>query len=247
MDKLIHKGHRQRMRHKFSEFGARFFDTYELLEMLLYYTVPVKDTNPIAKMLLARFGSLDGVFSASEAELTEVDGIGAASAKMIKTISEFMDFCASDIPINEDRLKFDDYYVLGEYITECFREYDTNVQLMFSFDNSMNLIGVDKIYDLDFSSGAVQPGAFVDAAVRRNASVVVLAHNHPHGPLYPGEADMRTNYNLDIAFYNLGIVFTEHYIVCGNRFFGFMNNKKLSASKTPELIRFEESRRYRNE
>ena len=247
MDKYIHKGHRQRMRHKFSEFGARFFETYELLEMLLYYTVPMKDTNPIAKKLLSRFGSLDGIFSATAAELTEVEGIGATSAAMIKSVSEFMELCASENPENSKGLKFDDYYVLGNYVTECFKEYDTSVQFLFSFDNGMKLIGVDKIYDLDFSSGAVQPGAFLNAAIRRNASVVVVAHNHPHGPLYPGEADMRTNDNLDVAFFNTGILFMEHYIICGSRFFGFMsNNNKFSASKSPELIKFEESRRSRN-
>ena len=52
MDELVHKGHRKRMRRKFADFGAKVFDTYELLEMLLYYTVPVKDTNPLSKKLL---------------------------------------------------------------------------------------------------------------------------------------------------------------------------------------------------
>ena len=84
MDELIHKGHRQRMRRKFADFGAIVFDTYELLEMLLYYTVPVRDTNPIAKMLLQRFGSLDGVLSASHEELREVDGVGEKTAEFIR-------------------------------------------------------------------------------------------------------------------------------------------------------------------
>ena len=235
------------MRRKFAEFGARFFDTYELLEMLLYYTVSVKDTNPIAKRLLNRFGSLDGVLSATEEELLQVDGIGAASAAMIKSVGEVFELCKEEDSQEEKALQFDDYYALGNYILECFEGYDKNVQLMFSFDNGMNLIGIDKVYELDFSSGAVQPKAFVDLAVKRNASVVVIAHNHPHGPLYPGEADMKTNYNIEIAFYNMGVDFMEHYIVCGDRFFGFMNNKKPLVSKAPAVMKFEESRRCRNE
>ena len=69
MEELVHRGHRKRMRRKFSDFGDIVFDTYELLEMLLYYTVPVRDTNPLAKRLLVEFGSLDGVLSASKENL----------------------------------------------------------------------------------------------------------------------------------------------------------------------------------
>ena len=68
----IHKGHRQRMRAKLIRNSDRVFDTYELLEMLLYHVIPYKDTNPVSKNLLSRFGSLEGIFKASKDELTEV-------------------------------------------------------------------------------------------------------------------------------------------------------------------------------
>ena len=72
-DSEIHSGHRGRMREKLLLHGARIFDTYELLEMLLYHSIPYKDTNPVAKRLLHRFGGLDGVFTASHEELCEVN------------------------------------------------------------------------------------------------------------------------------------------------------------------------------
>ena len=86
LDKDIHKGHRARMRSKLASYGPRIFDTYELLEMLLYYVIPVRDTNPVAKRLLAEFGDLDGVLSASMEELMAVDGIGAAAASYLITV-----------------------------------------------------------------------------------------------------------------------------------------------------------------
>jgi len=78
-----HIGHRQRMRRKLLEYSRRVFDTYELLEMLLYYSVKLRDTNPISKALLQRFSSLNGVLHAKYDELVSVSGVGEKSAKLI--------------------------------------------------------------------------------------------------------------------------------------------------------------------
>ena len=86
-DKHIHDGHRERMRVKLITHGQKIFDTYELLEMLLYYVIPYKDTNPISKRLLYTFGGLDGVFKASREELLEVSGIGERAADLIESVS----------------------------------------------------------------------------------------------------------------------------------------------------------------
>ena len=96
MDKLltddqIYKGHRSRMRTKLLTHGQRIFDTYELLEMLLYIVVPYKDTKPIAKRLLALFGDLDGVFSASTEDLMQVNGIGERASEFISLVGGLTD------------------------------------------------------------------------------------------------------------------------------------------------------------
>ena len=88
-DSTIHHGHRSRMTEKLANHGPHIFNTYELLEMLLYGTIPYKDTNPIAKRLLDRFGSLDGVLSATEDELCTVDGVGGAAAALIRTVGRY--------------------------------------------------------------------------------------------------------------------------------------------------------------
>ena len=243
MDDLVHKGHRQRMRRKFLEFGPRFFDTYELLEMLLYITVPVKDTNPIAKRLLLKFGSLDGVFNAEVSELTEVEGVGLKTANMIKTTANLYDMCFLNTDIDDEVEGFENYDLLGGFIARYMKDYKSPVQLLLSFNNNMELMGIDEVYNFDYSSGATHPNGFLNAAVKRNASVVVIAHNHLYGPLCPTEGDRQTNSVIEFAFHNTGVVFLEHYIVTGDGYVGFMNCLKHHFAQRPSLEKFFISKR----
>ena len=79
----MHAGHRERMISRLKEFGSEGFQSHELLEMMLYSSFKQCDTNPIAHRLIDRFGTLSGVFSASENELCEVEGVGRSTAQMI--------------------------------------------------------------------------------------------------------------------------------------------------------------------
>ena len=238
MEDLVHKGHRQRMRRKFSDFGHRVFDTYELLEILLYNTVSVKDTNPIAKRLLKRFGSLDGVLSASIDELVEVEGVGAKTAEMITVVGQMLDVCENEYLSSPPEFKISSYAELGEYLVNYFSGREDKAILFLSFDNKMDLIATDELYELDFSSGAVVPKPFLDAAVHRFASVAVIAHNHPFGPLCPTEGDRETNALIHYALEEIGVVLAEHIIVCGDKYVGFMNHMNAVLSQSPELRRF---------
>ena len=86
----VHDGHRERLRKSFLEHGLQGMHDINALELLLFYAIPRRDTNEIAHHLLERFGTLDGVFSASSEELCEVDGIGENAAALIALIPEIM-------------------------------------------------------------------------------------------------------------------------------------------------------------
>ena len=239
-DKDIHKGHRSRMRSKLLTWGPRFFDTYELLEMLLYYVVPYKDTNPIAKRLLSRFGSLDGVLRASVDDLAEVDGIGLKSADFIKRVGMIM-FQNDAMSFGNKVNTFDDYHEAGRFLVSYFKQSNSSMCMML-LDNSMRLIKVCDIPGVSFDSGGVKAKYFIDATMNSGATVVIVAHTHPHGPLFPTESDMATDKLIRSELSNVGVIVAEHYIISADYYVGLKSGLSLRIScDIPGLERFYDS------
>lgn len=218
-DSEIHSGHRSRMREKLLAYGGRIFDTYELLEMLLYHSIPYKDTNPVAKRLLHRFGGLDGVFTASKDELCEVNGIGERTAVLIELVGQLTTVIGAELlpPRSSD---FSDYSSAGKNFVEYFSDVSDSRTVAAFLDNSMNLIALEELFALDFSSGGVKAKPFIDLAIKHRASVVITAHNHPFGPFYPSYGDRASGEMLSDALSRVGILHAEHYLICGNSYAG---------------------------
>ena len=233
----IHKGHRARMRQKFSEHGSEIFDTYELLEMLLYSVIPAKDTNPLAKRLLAAFGSLDAVLSAGREELMGVEGIGEKAADMLVSVGEIAKMYTLDVQLPD--LVFDDYKKVGEYFVEYFEGAKENRIAAMMLDNAMNLIKIDTVSrGVDFQNADVGEGRFVELALSCGAAVLIIAHNHPFGPMYPTDGDTSLNESVMLSLSNVGVLLADHYIVCGDRYVGFMASFGKRFAQHPELSKF---------
>ncbi len=222
----IHGGHRERMRSKFLQHGKQVFETYELLEMLLYYVIPYKDTNPIAKNLLRRFSNLEGISKASTDELLSVDGVGRRVADFLRGISKAYD----DIVMQESSY-YTEQIRTQEQAGELFVQYFSSFKepsertqkrvVMALLDSSMRLISLAEPYRIDFESGAVKSRPFIEAAIAANAAVVMLAHNHSYGPAYATPADIATNRMIRDALAEIDVDLAEHFIIVGNEYVGF--------------------------
>ena len=229
-----HVGHRARMKEKLLSFGDRIFNTYELLEMLLYYAIPYKDTNPIAKALLKRFSSLDGVLSARRDELLAVDGIGPKAAELICEVGR--------VNLFERENGYAQKISAQEYFTRLLKEERSCSVFLSLLDNKLNLIKTVRICDTDYSSGGVRSEPFIEQALKSGASSVIIAHNHPHGAPVASEGDLATNAMIVRDLAAAGVSVIEHFIISGERCRGFMRREP-DLEKSGAPIFFE---RYEN-
>ena len=229
------------MRAKLITHGAGIFDTYELLEMLLYYTIPYKDTNPIAKQLLHRFGSLDGVLRATREELLEVSGIGERTAELIAAVGSIEDIIGVELE-SSSPMPFTTYTQVGDHFYEYLKDTELPTVAVMLFDNKMRLIDTVKIGSYNYDSKEASPGGFLDAVIKTRASVIITAHSTPNGRAFPSEGDRASNVLVSNAMKAIGAVHLEHYLVSPKGYIGMINNLSSKFASYVEISRFLKSK-----
>lgn len=240
-DKRIHEGHRSRMRAKLMTHGAGIFDTYEILEMLLYYVIPYRDTNPISKQLLCRFGSLEGVLTADREELVKVPGIGERAAELLTTVGSVDSILGVDIGSDNPRL-FTTYAQVGSYFADFFEAQRRARVAIMLFDNKMRRIDTVGIENFDFQSAKTLPHTFIDSVIKARASVIITAHCTPNEPMLPTEGDRASNSMINAAMNAIGSIHLEHYLVSGHNYIGMINNRTGRFAAYAEINRFLQSK-----
>lgn len=213
--KNIHKGHRERVKERFLRDGLSGFEKHNVLELLLFYSIPQRDTNPIAHALIDRFGSLKGVFNASFEELCTVDGISEHTATLIKLIPSVWSVVASEVDKTEC---YDSVSKLGKLLIRKYVGISVETVFLVLLDNSWHIIdivnlGVGSVNEVRFDIRKI-----VDCCVKKNAAMVLLSHNHPNGVLVPSNEDLVTTKELATAFGAIHIPFLEHLLIAENKF-----------------------------
>lgn len=220
--KSIHEGHRQRLKNKFVENGFQGFEPHNILELLLFYSIPRKDTNEIAHNLINRFGSLKKVFNADFDELMTVDGIKENSATLIKMIPKIaQEYVNSSL---EEAQIFDTANKIGEYFVNKFMGEKVEIVYAMLLNNKFELLSVERIHEGCVNSTAVSARKILDAVVKHNASMIVLAHNHPDGIVCPSMDDINTTADLMASFNAFGIMLIEHFVIAGNDYCPVIHN-----------------------
>ncbi|TDJ61938.1 MAG: DNA repair protein RadC [Proteobacteria bacterium] len=205
------KGHRARLRARFLADGSGATPDYELLELLLFYALPRVDTKPLAKALMARYGSLAAVLAAPAGDLRKTEGIGDSAAALLKAVREAgIQLARADIrdrPILDSGDRVVDYCraALGHSPTEGFR-------ILF-LDTKNALIADEAQGDGTVNRLSVFPREVVKRALDLGASALILAHNHPSGDTTPSDADIATTRAIVDAAAPLGIAVHDHIIV----------------------------------
>lgn len=216
MSQTMHDGHRARLRQRFLQGGLDGFDDLAILEFLLCFAIPRRDTNPIAHALIDRYGSLSAVLEAPAADLQQVEGVGESAAILLTLLPAVAR--RHMIQRAEIGTVLDTTTKCGEYLLPRFFGERDEVVWILCLDAKLTAVDCRLLARGGFNTVAVSARKVVEAALRCNAASVVLAHNHPGGIAVPSAEDARTTDQLRAALRAVGIELADHVVVAGGDF-----------------------------
>ena len=206
-------GHRTRLSDRFREGGGESLADYELLELILFQALPRRDTKPLAKALLKRFGNFSGVLAASEERLREVGGVGEKVALHLKLAQAAAARYARDSV--QDRPLLKSWQAVIDYCRAAMA-YEEREQFRILFLDKKNTMIADEVQQVGtVDHTPVYPREIVKRALELSATALVLVHNHPSGDPEPSRADIDMTAKIVEIGRPLGIVVHDHIIVGG--------------------------------
>ena len=223
--KNVHAGHRQRMKKRFIEHGFQGMEQHEVLEILLYYAVPRKDTNVLAHRLINRYGSFAKVCDAPVDVLQKDFGLSESAAVLLKMIPELARIYADS--------KFDLEYIDKENAPEIlFPKFIgatvEKVALALS-DANNKLLFCDIVTVGSISATETPVRKIVDLSLRHNAKYAYIAHNHPSELCSPSKQDLETTLTISKTLNSLGVKLVDHIIFTSTDYYSvcsFRHNLK---------------------
>ncbi|MYZ47499.1 RadC family protein [Propylenella binzhouense] len=204
-------GHRDRLRSRFRDGGAAALADYELIELALFRALPRRDTKPIAKALLRRFGTIAEVLSASPARLREIEGVGEAVVLELKLIKALSERLAQEAV--RKRTVLSSWSALLDYCRTAMA-YEEREQFRILFLDKKNGLIADEVQQTGtVDHTPVYPREVVRRALELSASAIILVHNHPSGDPTPSRADIQMTQTIIDVAKPLGIVVHDHLII----------------------------------
>ncbi len=219
----VHSGHRLRVKERFFKEGLDHFEPHQVLEMLLFFGIPMKDTNELAHTLLDTFGSLYKVFEASFEDLKQVKGVTDHVACLICFCGQlakryWVDRCGVGEILDTSQK-------IGEYVKYRFVGEQNEAVYLVSMDNRRKLLNCTKIASGSVNSADINIRNAIRQALKDNATVVALAHNHPNGHACPSSADVRTTEMFSRALAVADIHLVDHIVVAEDDFVSMAQSK----------------------
>ena len=206
----LHSGHRDRLRKKFLDNGFDGMEPHEALELMLFYAIPRKDTNPIAHKLLIDFGSLSAVLDAPIDKLKE-SGLSENCAIYLNMLPHICRMYMDDRHNNKEKII--DIDNVGEKVKHKFlgRNYEAVVLLLL--DTKLKEVYCGVINKGSVSASEIYIRKVIELAVAYNARYAVLAHNHPSGLALPSNDDIATTQRVYNALKLINVSLVDHIIV----------------------------------
>lgn len=206
-----HAGHRKRLREKFLTGGAEALSETELLELLLFFSVPRIDTRPLAETLLTAFGSIDGVLAACPEELHTLASLPNGTDALFALIRHLCERAKRDL--EEDRFGASGFS--KDYLIRQFSGFRKERTILFYLDAQGGILQRQTVMSNECGAVRLCVGSYAGKAKQLGAAAMIFAHNHPNGRAVPSGADLDATGRLYRFLKQKDIVLLEHYIVAG--------------------------------
>ena len=221
------KGHRERVRKKFLENGFNGLEDYEVLELLLFYVIPRKDTKAIAKELIKRFKTLANVLKADTLELKTVNGLGDVAITFLKMMGAlpariYKDELKNQKLIKDDKNKITDKEVLLSFLRNKIGYEDVEKFYVIYLSSSNEVIAFEESSSGTLDRSSIYPREIYKRVIMENAKSIIIAHNHPSGNTCPSKCDIDITNEIAKGLKNFGALLLEHIIITRDSYFSFL-------------------------
>ena len=221
------KGHRERVRKKFLENGFNGLEDYEVLELLLFYVIPRKDTKAIAKELIKKFKTLANVLKADTLELKTINGLGDVAITFLKMIGAlpariYKDELKNQKLIKDDKNKINDKEVLLSFLRNKIGYEDVEKFYVIYLSSSNEVIAFEESSSGTLDRSSIYPREIYKRVIMENAKSIIIAHNHPSGNTCPSKCDIDITNEIAKGLKNFGALLLEHIIITRDSYFSFL-------------------------
>lgn len=220
----VHKGHREKVKQRYYESGLNSMPDHNILEMLLFFGIPQKDTNPIAHELMTTFGSFSGVLEASYKDLRNVKGMTENAACLLSMILPTYKRYVADI--HKKKRKFDTPEQMADFLRPLYLDTPNERIYAMCFDQHNNLIACRVVSDGDIDSSYLDVRQLASIVLEVKAKKVVISHNHPNGTLRPSSDDCKITETARDLLALLKVQLVDHIIITDESYVSMVKSPK---------------------
>jgi DNA repair proteins len=219
----LHKNHRKRVKERYLGEGLDNFSIHNIVELMLFYTIPQKDVNEIAHKLVNHYKTFSNILDADYNDLLRHEGIGENTALFLKLLPDlFRQYSMSKVNAGMACEKIDR---VAEFLIGYYTAITKEIVVLVLLNNKNEMIDCVKIHEGSMSSAMININTIAEIVYTRKAANFILAHNHPDGDPTPSSEDIMATRMITNAFSMFDAKLFEHYVVSGTRYRTIITDK----------------------
>lgn len=221
--KNMNAGHRQRLLQRYLKNGISSLEEHEMLELLLHFAIPYRDTKKQAKILISYFGSLENVLNANvkEIENTQTQYVTERAAALIMLVHDLQRYMEK--ANKTEQIYIRNYDAAGEYALSVLEDSAVEKLYLVNLSPKCKIIYTELISEGNSSSVDIVMSKIINSVILHKAAQVLMMHNHPSGNLNPSLEDITQTKYVEKRLREIGVTLSDHIIVAGGEYISMRN------------------------